>query len=117
MNRVAKTLNALRFQNMSIPRFELTKGYDVTNSPTDNPSPQTFRANSVAELLQHTLTPCLVITSWGMGKTLQPGILAGLQGNTECMGTNSPELPVAPDKSLINTLIPVTYPSQSGRRT
>ncbi len=101
-----------------IPRFELAKGYDVANSAPDNPqSPETFRANSVAELLQHTLTPCLVITSWGMGKTLQPGILAGLQGNTECMGTNSPELPVAPDKSLINTLIPVTYPSQSGRRT
>jgi hypothetical protein len=101
-----------------IPRFELSKGFDVSNAPPDNPqNPETFRANSVVELLQATLTPTKVVESWGMGKTLQPGILAGLQGNTECMGTNSPELPVAPDKSLIAGLAPVVYPSQAGRRT
>jgi hypothetical protein len=91
-----------------IPRFELTKGFDV--------APQTFQANSVAELLQHTLTPSQVVTSWGMRKQLEPGILAGLQGNTECMGTKSPPLPVAPDKSLIDGLAPQVYPSQAGRR-
>jgi hypothetical protein len=101
-----------------IPQFELLKGFDVSNSPPDNPqNPETFRANSVAELLGHTLTPCLVVTSWGMGKTLQPAILAGLQGNTECMGVNAPPLPVAPDKSLISGLTPQVYPSQSGRRS
>ena len=105
---------------MNLSKFELTKGFDVSNAPPDNPqNPETFRANTVDELLQHTLTPCLVITSWGMGRGLglQPGILAGLQGNTECMGTNSPELPVSPDKSLISGLIPQVYPSQAGRRT
>jgi hypothetical protein len=101
-----------------IPQFELTKGFDVTNSPPDNQqNSETFRATTVAELLQHTLTPSTVVTSWGMGKTLQPGILAGLQGNTECMGTNAPPLPVAPDTSLIDTMVQVTYPSQSGRRS
>ena len=101
---------------MSIPTFNLKKGFDVTNAPPDNPSPETFRASSVDELLQHTLTPTKVVTSWGMGKTLQPGILAGLQGNTECMGTNSPPLPATPDTSLIDTMVQVSYPSQSGRR-
>ena len=101
---------------MSIPIFTLEKGFDVpNNSPTTNP--QTFQASSVNELLNATLTPSTVVTSWGFGKTLQPGILAGLQGNTECMGTNSPELPVAPDKSLISGLTPQVYPSQAGRRT
>ena len=101
---------------MTIPAFTLEKGFDVPdNSPTTNP--QTFQATTVDELLNATLTPSTVITSWGFGKTLQPGILAGLQGNTECMGTNSPELPVAPDKSLISGLTPVVYASQSGRRS
>jgi hypothetical protein len=111
---------------MSIPIFKLEKGFDVSNSTTAElgllggqtcEDPLTFQANSVDELLLHTLTPNLVITSWGMGKTLQPGILAGLQGNTECMGTHSPELPVVPDKSLISGLTPQVYPSQAGRGT
>src|ERR1700736_166116 len=101
---------------MSIPTFTLEKGFDVkTNSPTDNPSPQTFQANSVAELLQHTLTPCLVLTSWGMGKTLSAAILQGVQGEP-AEGVNVKPL-VNPDRSLVNTMVPVTYPSQAGRRT
>jgi len=103
---------------MNLSKFELTKGFDVTNSPPDNPqNPETFRANSVQELLDATLTPSTVITSWGFGKTLPAALLAGAQGDTECMGTNAAPLPVAPDKSLINTMIPVTYPSQAGRRS
>ena len=98
---------------MSIPIFTLEKGFDVTNAPSINLA----GASSVDELLSAGLTPNLTITSWGMVRGLQPGILAGLQGNTECMGTNSPELPVAPDKSLISGLSPVVYPSQSGRRS
>ena len=101
---------------MSIPKFELTKGYDVTNAPPDNPqNPETFRANTVSELLQHTLTPTKVIESWGFGKTLQAALLAGCQGDPE--GHNQPPLPVEPDKSLVNTMIPRVYPSQAGRRS
>jgi hypothetical protein len=103
---------------MSIPRFELTKGFDVTNSPPDNPqNPETFRASSVQELLDATLTPSTVITSWGFGKTLHAALLAGAQGSTECMGENSPPLPTEPEKSLVNTMIPQVYPSQTGRRS
>ena len=56
---------------MSIPKIELMKGYDVVpnNSPIDNP--RTFQASSVQELLDATLTPTKVITSWGFGKTLR----------------------------------------------
>ena len=102
---------------MSIPRFELMKGYDVVpnNSPIDNP--RTFQASSVQELLDATLTPSTVITSWGFGKTLPVALLAGAQGDTECMGTNAAPLPVTPDKSLVNTMIPQVYPSQAGRRS
>jgi hypothetical protein len=102
---------------MSIPRFELTKGFDVvpTNSPTTNPPP--FQASSVQELLDATLTPSTVITSWGFGKTLHAALLAGAQGSTECMGENSPPLPTEPEKSLVNTMIPQVYPSQTGRRS
>jgi|HubBroStandDraft_6_1064221.scaffolds.fasta_scaffold1310332_1 hypothetical protein len=97
---------------MNIPKFELTKGFDVSNAPSTNLS-----GGSVDELLSAGLTPNLVITSWGMRGALQPGILAGLQGQTECMGPNSPELPVSPDKSLISGLVPQVYPSQAGRRS
>ncbi|HWY92235.1 MAG TPA: hypothetical protein VNY04_04975 [Chthoniobacterales bacterium] len=100
---------------MSIPKIELMKGYDVVpnNSPIDNP--RTFQASSVQELLDATLTPTKVITSWGFGKTLQAALLAGIQGAPE--GHNQPPLPVEPDKSLVNGMIPVTYPSQAGRRS
>ena len=99
-----------------IPRFELTKGFDVATSPPDNPqNPETFRANSVNELLQHTLTPSLVVESWGMGKTLSAALLQGVQGEP-AEGVNVKPL-VNPDRSLVNTMLPVTYPSQAGRRT
>ena len=103
---------------MNLPKFELTKGFDVTNAPPDNPqNPETFRANTVSELLQATLTPTKVVTSWGMGKVLPAALLAGAQGDTECMGTNAPPLPTTPDKSLVNTMVPQVYPSQAGRRS
>jgi hypothetical protein len=103
---------------MNIPRFELTKGFDVTNSPPDNPqNPETFRASTVRELLDHTLTESKVISSWGLNRTLPAALLAGAQGNTECMGENSPPLPTEPDKSLVNTMIPQVYSSQAGRRS
>jgi|SRR5271166_5895839 len=103
---------------MNTPKVELTKGFDVTNSPPDNPqNPETFRASSVQELLDATLTPSSVITSWGLGKTLPAALLAGAQGDTECMGTNAAPLPVTPDKSLVNTMTPQVYPIQAGRRT
>jgi hypothetical protein len=99
---------------MNVPKIELMKGFDVSdNSPTTNP--QTFQAGSVQELLDATLTPSTVITSWGFGKTLQAALLAGCQGDPE--GHNQPPLPVEPDKSLVNGMIPVTYPSQAGRRS
>jgi hypothetical protein len=104
-------LKALR---MSIPRFELTKGFDVPdNSPTTNPPP--FQASSVQELLDATLTPTKVITSWGFGKTLQAALLAGVQGDPE--GHNVPDLPCEPDRSLVHTMIPQVYSSQAGRRS
>jgi hypothetical protein len=99
-----------------IPRFELSKGFDVSNAPPDNPqNPETFRANSVAELLQATLTPSQVVESWGMGKTLSAALLQGVQGEP-AEGVNVKPL-VNPDRSLVNTMLPVTYPSQAGRRT
>jgi hypothetical protein len=101
---------------MSIPRFELIKGFDTAAAGPTKDS-QTFQAGSVQELLDATLTPTKVITSWGFGKTLPAALLAGAQGDTECMGENSSPLPTEPDKSLINTMVQVTYPSQAGRRT
>jgi|HubBroStandDraft_6_1064221.scaffolds.fasta_scaffold3659781_1 hypothetical protein len=55
------------------------------------------------------------LPSWGSGKTLSQALLAGAQGAPE--GHNQPPLPVEPDKSVVNGTIPVTYPSQAGRRS
>jgi hypothetical protein len=99
---------------MNIPRFELTKGFDAAVAgPTKDPL--TFQARTVDELLSHTLTPSSVVNSWGMGKTLSAALLQGVQGEPS-EGVNVKPL-VNPDRSLVNSMIPVTYPSQAGRRT
>ena len=109
---------------MSIPIFKLEKGFDVSNSTTAElgllggqscENPLTFQARTVDELLQHTLTPSSVINSWGMGKTLSSALLQGVQGEP-AEGVNVKPL-VNPDRSLVNSMVPVTYPSQAGRRT
>lgn len=93
-----------------IPRFEVSKGFDVTTTPSMNLA----GAASVDELLSAGLTPSQVVNSWGMGKTLSAALLQGIQGEP-AEGVNVKPL-VNPDRSLVNTMLPVTYPSQSGRR-